>query len=502
MAPEPEERTSGELLEELGRLASSYTPEWRLNLERPDMGTALARLFAACMEDTACDYSRTPELYYDGFIRCVGWEPREAGRAEGYLTFGLAKKDMPEICLPAGWGIVSSGEGGSVAMETKEDVYVSSASVTMEEDGGSWILVFDRPVNEGIISLLFLMKQWEAPGDKRLIWEYYGSRGWTPLSVEDGTGRFSRGGIIRFAATSDFREYEEGGRHPAGVRGWRVRVTGDPPGCLPAARPEVYMNGALAAALDGGERGNLKPGAKHRLKRTAGFVTAIRNPDYFFGGSPKESFEEGAARARARLRHQMRAVTPGDYERLALEVCHNAVKVQCFPGYEESGGKKWGAVTLVILCRDFMEGQPGFYKMKEQLLEFFEDKTGEALAAGGEFYITYPRFIYMDVKAVVCVRDMSAVMEVRERGRRELARFLNPVSGGYDGSGWDMGMIPGRMHIKNCLQRVPGTYYIRQFSARRRLEGNGGREEDWESAAEFPWALPLPGECTLDVEMG
>lgn len=491
------------IMEKIGSLAASYTPEWRFNLPRPDMGTALACLIANVLEESARDFDRVPELLYREFMEASGCRPRAASGARGFMTFGLVKPDMPERLLPKGWGIVSRGEAGSVAMETEEDVYVSAASVGLRPEQGSpgdiWELVFDRPVVKGVISLLFVMAGQENAPLPRLIWEYFGTGGWTGLSVKDGTDGLRHTGIVWFAATSDFACLDRGGS-----AAWAVRIRAEEGAAgLPANRPDVYLNAAPVKASEPGIKGNIKPGARHRLKKTAGFVSVIRNPGYFFGGSDAEPWEEAAARTSSRLRHQFRAVTPGDYERLTRECCGDVERVKCFPGYDGAGNKKWGAVTVVVLLKNFLEGRPYFYKVREELQQFYRERASAVLTAGSSLSIACPRFIRMDVKAVLCVRDHGLVMEVRAAAEKRLEEFLHPVTGGYDREGWDMGILPDHMQLKNCLQHVPGVFYVRQLTCLCLEERAGVWEEtEWDNASRFPWSLPIPGTCMVDVEVG
>lgn len=501
---EPDTGIREAFLEKIGNLADSYTPEWRFNLPRPDMGTALACLFASVLEESARDFSRVPELLYREFMDESGCRPKAASAARGFMTFGLVKPDMPERLLPKGWGIVSQGEAGSVAMETEEDVYVSAASVRLCLEHGSrgdiWELDFDRPVDKGVISLLFVMTGQENAPFPGLIWEYWGTGGWTRLSVKDGTDGLRHTGIVWFAATSDFICLDKAGRAV-----WAVRIRpeeGNASG-LPADTPDVFLNAAPVKASEPGVKGNIKPGARHRLKKTAGFVSVIRNPGYFYGGRDGEPWEEAAARTSARLRHQFRAVTPGDYERLTRECCGDVERVKCFPGYDGAGNKKWGAVTVVVLLKNFLEGQPYFYKVREELQQFFLGRASAPLTAGTGLCVVCPRFIRMDVKAVLCVRDHSAVMEVRTAVNTRLEGFLHPVTGGYDKEGWDMGILPDHLQLKNCLQHVPGVFYVRQLTCLCLEERAGVWEEtEWENASRFPWSLPIPGTCMVDVEVG
>lgn len=515
MGAEPDLGKQEELMETIRFLSSSYTPEWRLNLLKPDMGTALACIFVRVMEESMEDYGHVPEFLYREFMYEAGCMPKTASPSRGYMTFGLVKPDMPELLLPKGWGVVSQGEAGSVNMKTEEDVYVSSASVSLTagkntQGGGEWLLAFDRPVTRGVISLLLVMKGRGRASGGHFLWEYYGKHGWTPLAVKDGTGGLVHSGIVSFAATSDFVPMEVCGQQRWAVRvyaGEDEEMTGHTSageaGSLPGCLPDLYMNASPVIAVEPGQKGNLRPGTRHRMKKTAGFVSSIQNPEYFFGGGDEESWGEAALRTSARLRHQFRAVTPGDYERLAKECCEDILRARCFPGYDGAGNKMWGAVAVVVLLKNFLEGQSYFYKVKEELELYFKERACGCLAAGQGFAVASPRFIRMDVKTVLCVRDQSMVMEVLEDAKRELGRFLDPVTGGYDGNGWDMGILPDHLQLKNCLQHVEGVFYVKQLTCLCLEEKDGGwKESEWENVSLFPWSLPVPGTCAVDVEVG
>lgn len=49
------------LLEQMKKLAGAYTPEWRMDTERPDLGTALAIIYADMFSGTVRRFNRLPE---------------------------------------------------------------------------------------------------------------------------------------------------------------------------------------------------------------------------------------------------------------------------------------------------------------------------------------------------------------------------------------------------------------------------------------------------------
>ena len=69
--PDMNEKNTRAFLDKVRERASSYTPEWRMDLENPDGGTALALLFAGMYEDTLKKYAQLPRKSMLDFFNCA-----------------------------------------------------------------------------------------------------------------------------------------------------------------------------------------------------------------------------------------------------------------------------------------------------------------------------------------------------------------------------------------------------------------------------------------------
>src|SRR5262249_47254849 len=58
-------------------------------------------------------------------------------------------------------------------------------------------LGFDRPLPNDYVSLYLDIEEWDVEGP-RLVWEAWNGDGWEEISVQDGTGKLSRRGMISF----------------------------------------------------------------------------------------------------------------------------------------------------------------------------------------------------------------------------------------------------------------------------------------------------------------
>lgn len=250
----------------------------------------------------------------------------------------------------------------------------------------------------------------------------------------------------------------------------------------------------------GGSKGNVEPGKVKKLNRTVGFVSSVSNPLALWGGLDQETTEEAVQRCSARLRHSDRAVTARDYEELALEASRVLEKVRCFGGRNAEGEKEAGAVTLVIYPKNRMEDKNLFYAVQEDIRKYLAARMDPGICRRGQFYITEPKLVEIQVRAEVTVEDFQDIFPVRRRAKERIRAFLDPVSGHFDGMGFGIGQFPDAMQIQNILKEIPEIMWISKIYFITFVSGPGGRREvEPEKIRKHPFVLPNCGEIEIIV---
>ena len=120
-------RNVDEIMDEIREKARSYTPEWRLDRKDPDIGTALAEVYAGIQSGLDRKYTLLPEKLKIDYFNCLNVSMRSAVPAEGYAVFELAGEEMEGSMLPAGTLLRADEEddlGNPVPVELKEDIFV------------------------------------------------------------------------------------------------------------------------------------------------------------------------------------------------------------------------------------------------------------------------------------------------------------------------------------------------------------------------------------------
>lgn len=66
--PDIDKRTKQDILEKLHSLSESYTPEWRFDLENPDVGSALAIIYGEMFSKTIRLFNQSAEKNQLSFL--------------------------------------------------------------------------------------------------------------------------------------------------------------------------------------------------------------------------------------------------------------------------------------------------------------------------------------------------------------------------------------------------------------------------------------------------
>ncbi len=145
-------RTKKDIQEILCKRAASYTPEWNMDLLRPDIAAALAIACAEMFEGTVKKINGLPLKNEIAFYNLINACLRPASPSEGYVSFHLSTDDAEPVEVPKGTVLTSfSGDDEPIHFETLDDVLVSSSKIVKSfciDDSSDHIGQYEDIVNE------------------------------------------------------------------------------------------------------------------------------------------------------------------------------------------------------------------------------------------------------------------------------------------------------------------------------------------------------------------
>ena len=227
-------------------------------------------------------------------------------------------------------------------------------------------------------------------------------------------------------------------------RGSRVRLTS-------------YRHGA-------GPQGNVGRKTLRVLKSSIPYVASVTNRRSATGGVEPEDIENAKMRGPQALRTLHRAVTAGDFEFLAKEASPSVGRAHCLQPQEtgQEGAPPPGVVQVLLvpnLPRSDRRLTPEDLAIPADLLKQVKEYLDERRLLSVALTVSEPEYTWVAVEARVNTRPGTEI-QVKQAIEEQLYRFINPVHGGGDGSGWAFGRGLFDSELSAQIQSVPGVNYI------------------------------------------
>jgi predicted phage baseplate assembly protein len=205
----------------------------------------------------------------------------------------------------------------------------------------------------------------------------------------------------------------------------------------------------------GGARGNVGARTLSVLRATTPYVRGVVNLAPATGGVDGESVAEAKSRGPLTLRTGQRAVTAGDYERLTLESSTEVARARCLPTTRGNG-----SVRLLVVPH--LRGEPGTHHLDDFAIDatLMDRITGYLdvhRLVGTSVEVSTPYYQGVSVVALVYAGPGRPPTLVRQRAVDTLNRYINPLTGGPEGTGWPFDVDLNAAVVTQLLESVEGV---------------------------------------------
>lgn len=241
--------------------------------------------------------------------------------------------------------------------------------------------------------------------------------------------------------------------------------------------------------IGGGVRGNVAERRVKVLKSTLPYVAAVVNQFPLTGGLEAQTLEDARLRGPALLRTRFRAVTADDYEHLAREV-EGVGRVRCLqPRPDDPGAPPPGTVSLLVIPNlppldlaelqrhiDLREALPqedrrlavetelqAQLKLPPATEVRLRDYLDSRRLLTTRMEVRAPQYVWVAVETRVKPQPKAEPERVRRDVKAALYRFLHPLFGGPEGTGWPFGQPLTIDKVYALIQTVPGVAYATEL---------------------------------------
>ncbi|ODA40672.1 putative baseplate assembly protein [Desulfosporosinus sp. BG] len=237
--------------------------------------------------------------------------------------------------------------------------------------------------------------------------------------------------------------------------------------------------------VGGGEKGNLKAGAVNKLLCPPDSELAdllVENHLPAVSGAEPETLDKAKARARRELNTVSRAVTFADFEKLAcMTPGLRVARAKAFHGKE-------GVKVVVVPYSQAPNPMPG-----EGFLETVRRHLDMHRLVTTRVEVLPPQYTVVNVYASVGIKPRYDPATSREQILMGLEKFLHPVWGGPEGTGWPFGRKVYKSELYQLIETIEGVDYVKE------LEVTGPEEGDQMKDQVKPQRLVYLGERRVDI---
>ena len=243
----------------------------------------------------------------------------------------------------------------------------------------------------------------------------------------------------------------------------------------PGAIPELGQKISIRRyRIGGGEDGNVNEGQMSLIKRSLPGVKDATNRFRTWGGRAAQTLKDAKRRvsAPARERERLRAVTAEDFEVLARQV-PGVGWVRCLPDPP-------GTATLLVIpelpdLKDETKLDSYIKRSESDPPKNFDlalnelhlpTETSDRLQAalkprlllGSCLKIQQPVYVWVRVSVTIIVSQVgSAATSITQEVKRRLYRWFNPIHGGVENKGWELGRPLREDKIWRLISETPGV---------------------------------------------
>ena len=129
--PVLDRRTKQDIIDEIAKLARSYTPEWRFDPENPDVGSVLGIIYAEMFDGTVQRFNRALYKHHIAFLNNLDLSINPAVPAGGVVTFVKSENYGGGVYVPSKTRLIAeSTDGDEMIYESQQSVFVTSALIS------------------------------------------------------------------------------------------------------------------------------------------------------------------------------------------------------------------------------------------------------------------------------------------------------------------------------------------------------------------------------------
>jgi predicted phage baseplate assembly protein len=241
----------------------------------------------------------------------------------------------------------------------------------------------------------------------------------------------------------------------------------------------------------GGKKGNQGIGIIDTLRKANPNIERVTNHFSSSGGEDGEDTEGAILCGPNTIKSRGFAVTAEDFEWLAREASPDVKKAKCFVDEKNN-------INIIII----VENKEGTHLPDRRLIDFIENYLKERVlfTIREKIRIYGPEYIRIDSEIIAKPLLLSESSIISEKIRTRLKTFFDPVKGGQDGKGYDLGQEIYLSEVAAVIESIDGVDYVEELILKKVIEDKVVKEvsgSGWISMEKN--SVPYAGDIEIKI---
>lgn len=250
-----------------------------------------------------------------------------------------------------------------------------------------------------------------------------------------------------------------------------------------------------------GSEGNVEERAISSLSQSIKYISDVYNPFAAYGGIDGYT-EKTAARSTATLlRTRKRAVTESDYFDIISGTSYGVKSIKCISGIDLSGQSDENALTIAVLMDEYNKGSHIFSSVKDDIRDKLLE-CSDIVPMGKNLILSEPHFIKLNVRVWLELDRMENSFDLQNKALQNIKDFINPLTGSFDGKGWEIGVLPSKEQLIAYLKVNQKNISVSKMVMTAEFKGKEYTiDNEVYQQIKNPFAMAVNGEHTVYVSV-
>ena len=258
----------------------------------------------------------------------------------------------------------------------------------------------------------------------------------------------------------------------------------------------------ISYSITKGEKGNVDKNSIGEFESVFPSVISVYNSSPLFSGLDSEDIDHAAKRTFSEISRGGRIISTAGFEKAILFQNRNVFKVKCFPHIDKYGRENFGYLTVVVLPKVILNSYDKFLPIKKDIENFINNNAPFNFVNSKNLSIREVQYVEFYVNIAVTIKNLNDYQDVHSKINSRLKNFLNPISGGQTGIGFEIGKIPNERDIINTLNFIPGLNRIEKVNISTKIITEKGKQEILLSDAQkCIFAVPIPKDIDIEIHI-